>query len=136
MWVDVIRLRRDGARLPQAQLRDATPLRACLTVDTMTTGGPLAGDADVAYAQVARLWQPGRTTQAPRVLDNLEFAQVRRVGGDALLVIGVENHDGAAAPQAWWCRIVMDAGAEPSVALRDGSPVHAMAGMEPLPLPF
>ena len=112
-------------------------MRACLTVDTVTTG-PLVADADVAIAQVARLWQPGRT-KAPRVLDNLEFAQVRRVGGDALLVIGVESRNGTAVPQAWWCRIVMDAAAEPSAPPRDvGSPsaVHAMAGRESAPIPL
>ncbi|WP_280154863.1 hypothetical protein [Piscinibacter sp. XHJ-5] len=119
MLVDVVCLRREGVKLPAEELRSVTPVRAFLTIDTVTLGPPVP-QAPRVRKDVARLWQCDLCDEIPQPLDGLECARVSRVGGDALLLVGVERRDGsadeAAHPQAWWCRVVLDAEAPLSQA--------------------
>jgi hypothetical protein len=101
MWVDVVCLRRDGVKLPPDAVQAVPPLRAKLTMDTVVMRAPADGEP-LRRADVAQLWAEG-----DRPVGVLECAQVSRVGGAGLLVVGVEAVDGAAHPQAWWCRVVL-----------------------------
>ncbi len=103
MWVDVVCLRRDGVKLPQAALEATPPLRARLTMDTVVMRPPDDGEP-LRRSDVAQLW-----AEADEPVRVLECAQVSRVGGDGLLVVGVETAEGTAHPQAWWCRLVLEA---------------------------
>ena len=125
MWVDVVCLRRDGVKLPPSHLEAAPPLRAQLTMDTVVMRAP--DDAEsVRRADLARLWAEGGTP-----IGVLECAQVSRVGGSGLLVVGVEA--GAAAhPQAWWCRVVLADSDDPS---RDTAPLTEWHDTMPAMLP-
>jgi hypothetical protein len=102
MWVDVVCLRRDGVKLPQDTVQSTPPLRARLTMDTVVMHPPDDGES-ARRADVAQLWTDG--SKPVRVL---ECAQVSRVGGDGLLVVGVEPAEGAGHAQAWWCRLVLE----------------------------
>lgn len=104
MWVDVVCLRRDGVKLPQDAVDAAAPLRARLTMDTVVMRAPEDGEP-LRRADVAQLWADGG-----KPVGVLECAQVSRVGGDGLLVVGVEAAEGAdhPHPQAWWCRLVLE----------------------------
>ena len=120
MLVDVVCLRREGVKLPPEELRSVTPVRAFLTIDTVPVGPPVL-EARHLRKDVARLWQCDFCDDdAPRPLDGLECARVSRVGGDALLLVGVESRNGSgddvAHPQAWWCRVVLDAEAQQAQA--------------------
>ena len=107
MLVDVVCLRRDGAKLQPEELRAAKPVRALLTIDTATLGLPRAA-SEGPRSEVAWLWRP-QLSGNPRAIDALACAQVSRVGGDGLLVVGVESRgNGPDHPQAWWCRVVLD----------------------------
>jgi hypothetical protein len=125
MWVDVVSLRHDGAKLPPEAVRAATPLRARLTVDTVVIRGQ--GDLP-SRAEVAHLWEDAGRER--RLLGALECARVSRIGGNTLLVVGVETGGGGGArPQAWWCRIVLGPGDAPLPEWRDTWP-----GSLPAPL--
>jgi hypothetical protein len=101
MWVDVVCLRRDGAKLSADELRGIAPLRARLTMDTVVV--PSAEPP--RRADVAQLW-PERGSP----IGVLECARVSRVGGAGLLVVGVEAAEGTPGhPQAWWCRVLLAA---------------------------
>jgi hypothetical protein len=119
MLVDVVCLRREGVKLPPEELRSVTPVRAFLTIDTVTVGPPVP-EARHLRKDVARLWQCDLCDDAPLPLDGLECARVSRVGGDGLLLVGVESRNGSgeevAHAQAWWCRVVLDAEAQQSLA--------------------
>jgi hypothetical protein len=108
MLVDVVCLRRDGAKLAPEELRSVTPVRRLLTIDSVPVGSPNPESARLR-SEVARLWRCGCSANAEPV-DGLECAQVSRVGGDGLLVVGVEcQGSNPGHPQAWWCRVVLDA---------------------------
>ena len=120
MLVDVVCLRRDGAKLPPEEVRAAKPVRALLTIDTATVGSPGAGP-ETLRSEVAWLWRP-RPSGNPQAIDGLACAQVSRVGGDGLLVVGVESRGiGPDHPQAWWCRVVLDSDTI-KTAMSDTSP--------------
>jgi len=110
MWVDVVCLRRDGNKLAQHEVRAAVPLRARLTVDTVVVKS--ASGEPARRAEVAQLWPSGES-HGDTPLGTLEYANVSRVGGAGLMVVGVEPaRSGPARPQAWWCRIVLDGAAD------------------------
>jgi hypothetical protein len=117
MLVDVVCLRREGIKLPPEELRAVTPVRAFLTIDTVTVGPPVP-EARHLRKDMARLWHCDLCEEASRPLDGLECARVSRIGGDALLLVGVESRNGADSeaghPQAWWCRVVLDPASEPA----------------------
>jgi hypothetical protein len=103
MLVEVVRLRRDGAKLPPEEVRAAKPLRGLLTIDAVTVGSPRV------VSDLARLWRHPDTDDSETV-DGLECARVSRVGGDVLLVVGFERRrDNPGHLQAWWCRVIVDA---------------------------
>ena len=107
MLVDVVCLRREGVKLPPEEIRAATPVRGYLTIDTVTVGPPVA-EAPCQRKEVARLWNA--IDSCP--VDGLECARVSRVGGDALVLVGVETRPGElddlGHPQAWYCRVVLE----------------------------
>src|SRR5258706_14535877 len=110
MLVDVVCLRRDGAKLPSEEVRAAKPVRRLLTIDTVAVGRRSA-ESDRFRSVVAQLWRCEFSDTAEPA-DGLECAQVSRVGGDGLLVIGVESRgSGPGHPQAWWGRGIIDSGA-------------------------
>ncbi|HMC16277.1 MAG TPA: hypothetical protein VKI18_11630 [Albitalea sp.] len=113
MLVEVVCLRRAGAKLPPEELRAATPVRRLLTIDTVPVRR-YGSQSDLAPSVVARLWRCEFSgTDEPA--DDLECAHVSRVGGDGLLVVGVESRGSASAhAQAWWCRLILDS--EPTQA--------------------
>ena len=129
MQVDVVCLRRNGNKLSPDEVRAATPLRARLTVDTVVA--PAAPGEPARRADVAQLWQvPDAHEDTP--LGTLEYANVSRVGGASLMVVGVEPaRSGPARPQAWWCRIVLD---ETSDAEAPPEWHHTWPGSMPAPL--
>jgi hypothetical protein len=130
MWVDVVCLRRDGVKLPPDELRAVPPLRARLTMDTVVVPSPVDGEPP-RRADVAQLW-PERGDP----VGILEGAQVSRVGGAGLLVVGVEPANGTAGhPQAWWCRLLLPASdglspdTVPSSEWRDTGPASLPAAL-------
>jgi hypothetical protein len=114
MLVEVVCLRREGVKLPPEELRAVKPVRGYLTIDTVSMGTP-AAEARPVRKELARLWQPD-VAETPRPVDGLECASISRVGGDALLVVGVESIDEeftrAGHPQAWWCRVLLEGEAD------------------------
>lgn len=121
MLVEVVCLRREGVKLPPEELRAATPLRAYLTIDTVSVGPPIVESRRLRQ-DLARLWQPDGS-QDVRTVDGLECARVSRVGGNALLVVGVETSrdeslSQAGHPQAWWCRVLIEPDADESADSR------------------
>ena len=107
MLVDVVCLRREGVKLQPDEIRAATPVRGYLTIDTVTIGPPVA-EVPCQRKDVARLWSPADSCP----VDGLECARVSRVGGDALVLVGVETRPGElddlGHPQAWYCRVVLE----------------------------
>jgi hypothetical protein len=121
MLVDVVCLRRDGAKLPPEEVRAAKPVRRLLTIDTMTPGSPSPESARLC-SDVARLWRCENADSAEPV-DGLECASVSRIGGDGLLVVGVECRSNSSGhPQAWWCRVIVEA--DSSKAAIGGAPTR------------
>jgi hypothetical protein len=109
MWVDVVCLRRDGVKLPADAVQASAPLRAQLTMDTVVVGAVADGEP-LRRADLAQLWVEG-----DRPVGVLECAQVSRMGGAGLLIVGVEGIDGTVHPQAWWCRVVLARRDEPGL---------------------
>ena len=107
MLVDVICLRHKGVKRPAQELRTAAPIRGYLTVDTVSQGPAQARLARLPN-ELARLWR-SNVGQGPAPLVALDGARVTRVGGDALLVVGVEKTPDAPQghPQTWWCWVVL-----------------------------
>ena len=107
MLVDVIPLRRNGVKRPTEELRAATPIRGYLTVDTVMQG-PAQARLGQLPNELARLWRSDLVHEpAPQVA--LSGVRVTRVGGDALLVTGIEKTPEApeGRPQSWWCWLVL-----------------------------
>ena len=104
MLVELVCLRRDGAKLPPEEVRAAKPLRGLLTIDAVTA------ESSRVVTDIARLWRHPVTDDSESV-DGLECARVTRVGGDVLLVVGFERRRDKPAGQlqAWWCRVIVDA---------------------------
>jgi hypothetical protein len=104
MLVELVCLRRDGAKLPPEEVRAAKPLRGLLTIDAVTAGSPRV------VSDLARLWRHPVSDDSETV-EGLECARVTRVGGDVLLVVGFERRrdNPAGHLQAWWCRVIVDA---------------------------
>ena len=96
MLVDVVCLRREGIKLPPEELRAVTPVRAFLTIDTVTVGPPVP-EARHLRKDMARLWHCDLCEEGSRPLDGLECARVSRIGGDALLLVGVRAATGRTA---------------------------------------
>lgn len=101
--VDVVRLRKAGAKLDSQAVKSATPLRAVLSISTFN-----------GFDQHA---QPVRSTSAQlldddgQVLSTMERAEDTHMAGDAFVVSGIECHAPAVGagerwPQSWWCRVV------------------------------
>lgn len=107
MLVDVICLRHNGTKRPADELRAATPIRGYLTVDTISQG-PVQARIGRLPTELARLWRSD-LGDASTPLVALDCARVTRVGGDALLVVGVEKtaESPNGRPQAWWCWVVL-----------------------------
>jgi hypothetical protein len=107
MLVDVIPLRRKGVKRSTDELRAATPIRGYLTVDTVTKG-PAQARLGSLPNELACLWRSDLVHE-PVPLVALNNVRVTRVGGDALLVTGVEKTREApdGHPQSWWCWLVL-----------------------------
>jgi hypothetical protein len=107
MLVDVIPLRRNGVKRPSEELRAATPIRGYLTVDTVVRG-PAQARLGQLPTELARIWRSDLVNErAPLVA--LSSVRVTRMGGDALLVTGIEKTPEAPEghPQSWWCWLVL-----------------------------
>lgn len=108
MWVDVVCLRRDGVKLPPEEVEAAKPVRRLLTVDAVPVSSARAG-VERSTSDLAQLWRCQRTDE-PEPVERLEHARISRVGGDVLLVLGVERRrNGPGHVQAWLCRVILDA---------------------------
>src|SRR5438105_14711860 len=95
MLVEVVCLRRAGAKLPPEELRAATPVRRLLTIDTVPVRR-YGSQSYLAPSVVARLWRCEFSgTDEPA--DVLECAHVSRVAGAGLLVVGDESSCGLSA---------------------------------------
>ena len=113
MWVDVVRLRRDGMKLPLETVHAASPMRGYLTIDTVVLPPP-PGEERHVRCDIARLWLDRSSAGSP--FGALEYVKVSRAGGAGLLIVGLEGGHGADVhPQAWWCRVILD----------DAEPVHS-----------
>lgn len=100
MLVDVVLMRKDGVKLPVADVRAAAPVRGRLRLRRARTSEGVEVEA--------QLLDP--TKIYPAALAHLEFARVAVLERDTLIVVGLETVGGPAdrqqQPQAWWCRLV------------------------------
>ncbi|HEX6706698.1 MAG TPA: hypothetical protein VF169_18210 [Albitalea sp.] len=122
MLVDVVCLRREGVKLQPEEIRAATPVRGYLTIDTVNLGPPVP-EAPCQRKNVARLWSAADSCP----VDGMECARISRVGGDALVLVGVETRPGELEeighPQAWYCKVVLDSEEESRYdSVRDTGP--------------
>jgi hypothetical protein len=101
--VDVVRLRRAGAKLPSGEVKAAVPIRAELRISTFN-----------GFNQHG---QPIRSTSAQllddehHVVSTMARAEVTSMSGDSFIVIGTEVTApeigaGEERQQSWWCRVV------------------------------
>src|SRR5205814_10296253 len=93
MWVDVVRLRRDGMKLPLETVHAASPMRGYLTIDTVVLPPP-PGEERHVRCDIARLWLDRTSAGSP--CGALAYVQVRRAGGAGLRFAGLEGRQGAA----------------------------------------
>ena len=98
MEVEVWQLRRDGAKLPEAELDG--PHRGWLTLGRYNIAGVVTLHADLRM---------GASPGAPRVLLGLTSVEVRRLDERGLLLYGLQAEPwaGPAAVrhrQAWYCQ--------------------------------
>ena len=109
MLVDVVALRRDGAKLPRDVVLAATPIRGHLRIQTFRAGPHRAPDIPAETVQALLTEDPGATWPCL-----LSLAQVRitSLQGLSFVVVGTEQvgHPtlGRRKPQAWWCRAVLE----------------------------
>ena len=101
MLVDVIFLRREGAKLPREDILAASPRRALLRAHRY--GSALT----VQLLPVTdELIAPG--THIPA----LHEAKLQRLSGQDIVLIGLEfvgmYHERRQVPQAWWCKVLPD----------------------------
>lgn len=109
MLVDVIPLRCDGQKRPEAEILGARPLRAELRVQHTPSG---------LIAQLLFPWH-GPASAGSNV-PTLQDCRLRRMTGDDIVLLGAEwvgmHHERRRVPQAWWCRIVAPATAPAGAA--------------------
>lgn len=111
--VDVVRMRRQGVKLPREEVRTALPVRGELQISACRPGY-FAGQANPPL--LAGLVEPGTCSWA---LPPLDGAQVTRIYGPHLIIVGIEERVVTAKRvekyrQAWWCRIVPRASEAPA----------------------
>ena len=108
MLVDVVPMRRDGAKMPQEELRLATPVRGHLSLKRVPWRRSYAPHLDMVPTVFAGL-HPDPAGKEPTLLPALREARIERVSGDSLIVTGIHTHGGYMRevdyPQAWWCRL-------------------------------
>lgn len=99
MLVDVIYLRRDGAKLPREDVLAAAPRRAVLRAHRL--GSTLTAQL---LPVTDELIAPG--THIPALHD----ARLQRLSGHDLVLIGLEYvgmyHERRQVLQAWWCKLL------------------------------
>lgn len=100
MQVEVIRLRVDGKRLTQDQLKSMPRDRGFLLFTGYTIGKEELFEASLKSSV-------GRGGSS--VIPDLHRACVRKIELPNIMISGVEYHGGYKAenevPQAWWCRL-------------------------------
>ena len=112
MWVDVVFMRRGGAKRPKEEVLAAKPYRARLEIrPSYVPGEPYA---ILIPPDAARF---GLGFDYPR----LNSARVLALRHGSLFVIGIEPEHQGKHRQAWWCRIVTDHDPAPFEAPR---PLH------------
>ena len=108
MLVDVIRLRREGIKLPRDAVLAAVPVRGRLTI-APSKQGYSGGPAKTIYD--AHL-SAGNDPNESQLLPSLHKARVTRIQGNALFVAGEERVGRFGTPpgypQGWWCQMVRD----------------------------
>lgn len=102
MLVDVLALRRQGAKLPTDALGSAR--RGWLRMDAANIAGEVTMHASL---------HAGRSFGAPAILPMLTCARVRKIDERGLLIFGLEadayaGPTGQRWPQAWYCRPVVE----------------------------
>lgn len=131
MWMQVVRLRREGVRLRREQLGEPQP--GCLSLEY----AQIAGGGHVDHPEPERIcWahlRPHYGPQFPDVCAPLCRARVSRIGTRGMVIVGREYSQARPArewhPQAWWCWWAP--GSEP--AQRLSFAVEAAAHAQPMP---
>jgi hypothetical protein len=126
MLVDVVCLRRMGARLPRDEVRNAPPIRGVLSVAS-SHGVNASGRWRATHAQLH--------VSSVALLPHLVDAVVTKIEGNSFLIAGSEvickPGPGASfqSRQTWWCRLVPgrapDQGAPSNQAPAPADGVHA-----------
>lgn len=98
MLVEVVVLRRNGAKIPREEL--GAPRRGWLRLDSANIAG-VQGLHAALHAS--------RSRGAPSIIQGLSHAKVRKIDERGMLIYGLEAeaHGGPAATrwlQAWYCR--------------------------------
>jgi hypothetical protein len=99
MLVDVVRLRRSGAKIPDVETKVASGVR-----------GHLFFESPMRLGRAALHREP--YGKGPELLPPLANAVLTKIDGDSMLIVGTETHSLNAIdgkyPQSWWCRLVKD----------------------------
>jgi len=94
MLVEMVRLRRGGAKLKPDEVRSATPVRGELSVYVQR-----------GTVQASMLLGNTREDEVPP----LESPRITRMKGSSFLLVGIERiayrKEIQLYPQAWWCRL-------------------------------
>lgn len=112
MLVDVVRLRSEGVRLAAEAVQAARPVRGHLRVWRWLDEGKAweEGHRAGGYLTAAVLTPKPGMLGGPALIPDLSPAELRRIDGDGLLLVGLEHlGDGNQErlfQQAWWCRVV------------------------------
>ena len=103
MLVDVVCMRKDGAKLQSSVTRAAVPVRGQLAIETRLWRQSWCPHKSMEPTTLARL-----TRESKDVLPSLHHAHVRTLRDDEFVVVGIETvgetYRPLEWPQAWWCR--------------------------------
>lgn len=107
MFVEVIRLRAKGERLPRTSLTQSAPVAGFLNVHQRFDHW---ARRDVYVATLTR----GEFASTEQLLPTLDQVRIGKLTGNDFVLLGLEDLShrkiSAVYPQAWWCRLRGDLG--------------------------
>ena len=109
MLVDVVLMRRDGAKLSAETMQQAAPVRGNLALRAVPWRSHIRPDLPLVPTVFASL-HPDADLREPTLLPSLREARIQRLEGNAFVVVGIHSHGNYLRevdyPQAWACRLV------------------------------
>jgi hypothetical protein len=110
MLVDVVLMRRDGAKLSTEAMQQAAPVRGHLALRAVPWRSHIRPDLPLVPTVFASLYADPDLRE-PALLPSLREACIQRLEGNAFVVVGLHSQGSYLRevdyPQAWACRLVI-----------------------------